>query len=819
MARAQLPVPSGTAPPATPPQSVPAPIPLAPVASDSGTGVGIASPPGSSAVPGQAPAAPGTSSPETPLPGSGSALAGSPGADPNQSVILDNADTFRETTAGQWTGEGHVKVRYKGYTLTSDRVDADLDVGDTLFTGHVILHAPNGETVQGGPAGRLRLNLRHDTYSIEGARSTIGPDALNAQSHLGIILPLFVYGGTISGQPGLIDARGSSFTTCDFLSPHYSFAAHQVYILPGRHLVARRVSFYRKDRRLFTIPYLFVPLNERFAQQTLFPQVGQTPDEGLFIKFALGYALVGSLPGILHLDALQKKGLGTGFDQTYGDTKRLARGAGTLSLYRLYDQSRGVQNITGSLAHQQKFGTVLVSLNTQLQQNSYYAGLSNSRAQNSFLTLTRSVGNLSDSVRANLTQSDYGLGSTQTLTSSFDQTYRPTGRESLETHFDLSSYRSPSFAGFGGSSRRELDSNLDYKQRGNRVDVEVLGAQFQSLSGSATGNATLLGGVERLPELRLATDGTRETLGGLLPRTTQLNLSLGDFVEPSSKTSTERLRFGLDTGTMTHDINSRNEMTYGGAFQQGIYGDNTAQYVLNGRTGYRLRIGSKSSIGAAYTYLRPYGYSPFVFDTVGSSNLAALSLDEQESDKLRLTLATGYDFNQTHGRNGFGAAPWQNVAFQSAYTPSDVFRLRTTAAYDLNHNALLDLTNSVRVRVPQGLSLDVAGRFSPQEHVFSEVNGNVDLPFLRDPTEDAGYRLRAIGGYNGFTKRFEYKGLALTRSWHDFEASLIYQDTLTGLRPGSGITFNFRLKAFPAEEPFAIGQFGQSLDTSLGEVY
>ena len=83
--------------------------------------------------------------------------------------------------------------------------------------------------------------------------------------------------------------------------------------------------------------------------------------------------------------------------------------------------------------------------------------------------------------------------------------------------------------------------------------------------------------------------------------------------------------------------------------------------------------------------------------------------------------------------------------------------------------------------------------------------------------EDAGYRLRAIGGYNGITSRFDYKGLALTRSWHDYEATVTYQDTPNGLRPGSTFTLNFRLKAFPAYEPFAIGQYGQALDTGVGE--
>ncbi len=152
---------------------------------------------------------------ETPLPGSGdgSAFAGDPDADPYKSVILDNADTFEQTTPGKWTGRGHVRVRYQGYLLTGDQVDVDTNLGIAVFSGNVHLVAPNGQTADAGPDGTLRVNLRRSTYTLTGARSVIQPE----QTQLGLILPVYVYGGVVRGRPGLIDARGGEFTTCDFL--------------------------------------------------------------------------------------------------------------------------------------------------------------------------------------------------------------------------------------------------------------------------------------------------------------------------------------------------------------------------------------------------------------------------------------------------------------------------------------------------------------------------------------------------------------------------------------------------------------------------
>jgi len=751
---------------------------------------------------------------ETPLPGSAGAsgMAQPSMYDPDQ--LYYTADTTEETTQGTVIGRGNVQINYKGYVLTGNQAELDTNRGIATFSGPVHLVAPNGQIADVGPDGRLRVNLNRGTYTLTGTRSVIQPEQIQAQ--IGLIQPVYVYGGTVRGRPGFIDIRNGQFTTCDFPDPHYSFGARQAYIIPGRRLVGRNVSFYRKGHRVFSIPYLFLPLDQRLARQTLFPTVGQTPDEGYFIKFAFGYALAAALPGILRLEEFQKKGTGLGFDQSYGTSDRPTRGSGQFTIYNLYDKSRGVDDLNGSLNHTQRLGTVSATLNTQFQQNSYFAGLSKSQSQNTTLGLTRNVGNLSTSLLTTLTQNSFGFGRSQTLTSSLDNTYQPTGSSQLETRFDFSQFTSPGFAGGGGDSRQELDSNLDYRNRGKLFDLEVLATKYTQLASSSS--SRFFGGLERLPEFRLATDALRSSLlRRFLPKTTRMDLSLGAFNEPSSLTKSQRARFNLDLGTTTQKITGRSTLDYGGSFQQGVYGDNTAQYVLNGQSAYRLRVGNKSTLGATYTYLRPYGYTPFQFDYTGNTNLAGLNLAVQESRAFQLAVGTGYDFNRLKSTPGFRATPFQTVSAQALYTPLQALRFRTTLSYDLNNSRLLDLTNFLRIRGSDLLALDLSGRFSPDLHRYTTITGNLNLPFFRDRREDAGYRLRAIAGYNGITSRFDYKGLAVTRSWHDYELNLTYQDTPNGLRPGSTFNLTFRLKAFPAYEPFATGQYGQALDTGIGE--
>ena len=731
----------------------------------------------------------------------------------DRSVILDYADTlYAPSEVGKFTASGHVRVRYQGYRLSGDRVDVDTNRGTALFTGNVHLIAPNGQTAEAGPNSVLRINLRRGTYQIAGARSVLTPE----QTQVGLILPVFVYGGTIRGRPGFIDARNGQFTTCDFLDPHYSFGARELYIIPGRRLVGRNVSLYRKGHRVFSIPYIVVPLTDRLARQTLFPQVGQTPDEGYFIKFAFGYALTNSLPGILRVEEFQKKGTGLGFDQSYGASDQPKRGSGQFTIYSLYDQSRHEEDLNGSLSHTQQFGTVTATVNSQFQQNSYFAGLQKSQSQNTTVSLSRNVGNLSSTVQATLTQNSFGQGLSQNLTSSFDQTFSPTTSQQIHTRFDYSQVNSPGFAGFGGLNTEQLDSNLDYTTHGKVFDYELLATKYNSLHNS--GGTQFIGGLQRLPEFRIATDAVRSGFLALfLPKAARLDLSLGAFNEPSSMTNSQRARFDLDLGTTTRRINGRSDFQYGGQFEQGFYGNNTAQYVLNGRTGYLLRVGAKSSLSASYSYLRPYGYTPFLFDYAGSSNLGSVNLSLQDSKQLQVSVGTGYDFNREHSQYGFRATPFQSVAAQILYTPVQFLRFRTTASYDINNSRLQDLTNALSIRGSDLLAANFSGRYDPVLKRYTTLNGDVNLPFFRDRSEDAGYRLRAIAGYNGITSRFDYKGLELTRSWHDYEFNLIYQDTPQGLRPGSSFLFSFRLKAFPAYEPFATGQYGQALDTGIGQ--
>lgn len=730
----------------------------------------------------------------------------------NDSVYLENADRAEEIEADHWILLGNVRIRYRKYIVTCDRADIDTYAQTAVFTGHVLMTAPTGEVVQGGPKGKLKIDLNANTYLLQGSEAVIPASEFG----IGLIEPLQIYGGVVSGANNFVDARGSSFTTCDFPDPHYHFTASDMYIVPGTRLVAKHVSLYRRNKRIITWPYLVVPLDRRAS--TLTPVIGEDPDEGFYARFAIAYLLASRLPGILHIDLLQKKGIGTGFDQSYGNPSNIKDGSGDVSLYNLPDKSLGRDTFTGSWNHKQEFGNVMTSLSTQYENDSYYLGNETSSTLSQQVNLSRNVGNLSDSFSTNVSMSNYGGSTSDSITSSLDQTYSPTTKEKLITKFDLTDYSS-SYSG-SSSGTDELDSDIEYDQTDPAFDWKLLANKYSLLGSSGGLGESSLGGLEKLPEFDLSTDPVRaRLLEGVLPKAATLDFSLGSYIEPESNEQGQRLNFGLNTGLTTFKLDSWQAIDLSGSFLQRFYSDDGAQYVLSDHDVYRMKIGKRSTASLTYDYLRPYGFTPFEFDYSGVTNLVSANMAYQETKSFQLNLSTGYDINAARQTLFGPPQPWQNIALQTVYTPTDYFLWRQSASYDLNHGQLIDFTNNWSIRGRGGQALDFAARYTPQEHRVSAITETLDLPYVVDKREDSGWRLQAVAGYDGITDAFDYSGVALTRSWHDWETSFIYQDNPIGFQTGSTFTFNIRLKAFPAYQPFGVGAFGQSEGGSLGTVY
>ncbi|GEM_PF-1181826 len=769
----------------------------------------------------------------------GAAPGPAPGERPN-TLYIDSADEFVRPVENPNLAilQGEVALRYNGYRVTADRATFDFDTRIATFESRVEMNT-GSQVVY---ADFVRIDLRTQDFLSRNAR-TVVPAELAGNS---LLEPLFLSAETIERRGRDIVATAGMLTTCDFPFPHYRVGFGKATIIPNKRIIVRGATIYQYDRRTVSLSRFEIPIRDEIRYGYL-PQFGRTQEEGYFVKNALGYTLGDDFPGIFRLDLMQKKGIGIGTDQAY----RLGEvAAGTLALYGLQDQGRNVTNLSGRLNHLQRFGEVDVSVNSDFQQNSYYAAQQNSKTQNSTITAIRNIGPSNSTVTLNLGNSTYSGTSSRNTSYTITQVQRLTRDFSVTARLNGTSQNSESFGTDGAllssTARREQVGDIRATGRLGLFDVDfnankILASRLVTSSGGAS---SVFSGTERLPELILSTDSTR--LGGFLSAVpTRLLLGLGRFVENPGAITTSRALLQADVNPRPFPLTPGGALsfTFSGGFRQYLYdsGD-AAQYVLNTNSQLTQRIGRDSSLNLTYGYLRPYGGTPvylredaqgnpqrfdFRLDSFGSNNNLGANLTINRP-RLRFSALTGYDIQRAQADLPAGTSknPWQNLALQLALRPMAILQSRFTATYNLNtpKPRLIDFTNRTRIRAGNGFSLDTSLRYDTNRREITPITFVLETPLPKDFSllflGQLTTTVTFVGEERHVRRKLDYSQFALTKSLHDYEITFGYIDQpFGGYRAERGFTFSIRLKAFPAGYQNTTGQYGTALGTGLGEVF
>ena len=146
---------------------------------------------------------------------------------------------------------------------------------------------------------------------------------------------VFFWADTLQWTKEKMVLTDSTFTTCDKPTDEldYKFVSKYVEIYPNDKLVASNTAIYLKDKRLYTMPTLNVPLdNQRRAQNSIIPQIGSNSVDGWFARNTFDYVFNNDNYGQILLDYYSKTGIGTGIRHYYslGD-----KGGGDFYYYRL----------------------------------------------------------------------------------------------------------------------------------------------------------------------------------------------------------------------------------------------------------------------------------------------------------------------------------------------------------------------------------------------------------------------------------------------------------------------------------------------------
>ncbi len=708
-----------------------------------------------------------------------------PNAFAAERAVTLTADSTRWHADDKVVATGNVTASFEDYKVTSDNANADLDTNIAVFEGNVTLTTKE-RTAQGK---RLTINLKTKDWTFESATTKLGQETFKDNPNATAIIRT----DELSGNEDEISVKSGSFTTCDLEHPHYCIQAGRIDIFPESRVVAHGVSFMGLDKKLFSISKMVIPI--KGLMSSILPQVGSSSEEGYFMKASYAYMANANAQGFLKLDLMTRRGVGLGAEQTY----RFTGASGLFNLYYLNDRELGSNNLTGSVQHQHKFGEMNLSLRGDYRSNSYLYYPSN-RYTNYQLAMTRSVGPSSTSLTYNTSAND-GVGNSDTSLASLRQTYQFNPKLSGRLSMDMRTYKSSYFEG----TDEELESELEFSSRNDKFDALLVMSKRNDLDGSSYTGDQFYSSLDRLPELVVETDSYRLTDKPWLGLPLRLKVGMGRYHEMPSGEEHDRLLLQADLLNKVLPIGDRTDLSLSSGFKQTLYASDMAQQVLRANALLTTRYNDYLSSRFTYIYQRPNGYTPFRFDYAGDYNYMRAVVDFQKEQKLRWSLSSGYDLDRD-------SRPWQDMTFRLTANPSPRFGTSLSTGYDLNRGEWRSLISQVRYADPERLSLDLGTRYNLKDGSMDALRGRLALKIGDKWSADA------LMSWDGFASKWDYRAFRITRDLHCWEASLVFIDE-TGFRKDKGIRLDLRLKAFPGEDRFGIGQYGQTFDTGMGEYY
>lgn len=693
--------------------------------------------------------------------------------------------------------EGNVQCHYKGYDLYADRIEGNRVTGIFVLSGGAQLVGKDA-IVKGD---LLIADFDAGTFRSDMAAAQLRPEILQNK----LVDDVYLWGREFDGSRREIHAHDGGLTTCNLDHPHYQLEFRNAVIRPGKRIILRETRFKYRNRTLFSIPYMSIPLDEKNERYT--PTVGQDPISGWFIKNRFGIPIRGTNILDAYLDYFSKLGYGLGglygyaTDRFDGSFRAYAlTGASNsleLSSRHQQDLGRGMElTLNNDYSSRNQFNSPQNTSLSTLAQLRMEHGSRGARGDYSLLTLSRRTSDAPGFFSRNQV---WGLQDRTTFNKSF----------STQTNIQFTSNESGSVGG-DPVKREQVNLRLSAVEKTSRGTAELEYARSIPV-GDVT---NFYSGSDKTPVLSFRST-TEQLLGKEPPRGLSLNteLSMGEFADPNSRGHVTRSYFdvgfarsGASKGPLSLQLQGR--------FRQGVYSDDTAQYSIqfNPTLTYRIGSGGVGSPGLTvrHSYLDQHGFTPLSMDRVGSVNLTTMDLSFNASKTLRLGAQTGYDF-LAFDRQGSDTA-WQQVGIRAEWTPSDKFQVRAWPVYNTNAAKW----GNVRLDATYGhgeMFLSFGARYDAIRHVWGSLN------LYAEGLKYGKTKLSFLGAYNGYLNRFESTRYSMIYDLHCWEAVLQVIDNTTGFNSGRQVFFFLRIKAFPFDTPFGVGTRGQPIGTGTGTGY
>lgn len=703
--------------------------------------------------------------------------------------------------------------RYREFTVRGDRGLVDYNTNRATLAGNLTVTV-RGQVFQGRS---LVFDLDAGRWTLSSLGTTFPPEVFPPGS---VLEPIFVRDGTVTGDYDTLSGQDFKFTSCE--RDHYYIKSRKLefYRTPGgepSRIVLRKNAIYVLGRRILPLPvYVISLLGSRTRRQPLQATFGQNAIDGFFTRSLYDLRATPKLTDSILLDALQKRGLGLGFQREY------AAAGGILYLYALTGKTGGREvNARINRTYQLARG-YLSNLRFDSTQNNSLTG-PGVQSQNGQVSLARTGDQAQTNAFYSFNRSSFGFGNSQNSALSLDHRQNFGSGFTLEARSFLNRSQvgqttstgttTPTDAGAGGgetiaptNEAATLDNSFTLSKTAAAFDIFLRAEMHDDLVNDKSYQ------LERLPELTLQSSTDRlgvPALSRFLPG--NFSLGVGRFNEPSSNQNKGRadlfftprarnLRL-LGNGT------SQSVFSASGNFEQAFYSDDTSRY------NYAYNLGLENRAGPAqfrlnYSKQRTLGFTPFQFDFSTPGEYLDYAFTLQTSRNFRLSVTGGRDIQNGFTRDLIARAQYApNQSFYASLGTS--YRLQNEQSAAPDSSSLGDIYANIRVARNAnrfgGGQLALGVRYSPDGRGLTRANASVDVNLGKK------IRFQALAGYDGFAKTFDFTQFRITRDLHCFNLYATYDGQRNELR------FDLAIKAFPfADTRFGRNQFSEGFDPSVG---
>lgn len=664
-----------------------------------------------------------------------------------------------------------VEVHYQDMVVYADKLLYLAEESLAWFDGHVQMER-EGQHIQGES---LQYDFKEQKARIDEARAVLTSAELKGDVYLR---------GDIETVDDDIFIIGGSITTCDLDQPHFHLRAGELEIYPGNKMVIRDVSYWEGRIPLFYWPYLVIPLDGESAFE--FPQVGYSPSEGWFVKMAYNYYKDAESYGKIHLEYMQKKGIGTGVRHTYFD--KGDAGKGQVLVYRLQNPQMGITTWEGDWEQTLRLSpTLKVELGTKywLQPE---RGLEDDKWQlHPRIGLTNSSKNVAYTIKGEHRRFVDEELNTET---ELDWRYR----QELSNVWRLSS------SGHGlrlgpwdteGSyllydhvlQRTALRDQFTLKLQRD-VHPALRGRKYTSFTWET---------LERLPEVTWQSRNW-SLFQGRLP--VKLQAQAGYYRETYPKKpglagtklqleggiAGKRLSWG-PKAYVTYDgsigIDSYRNLSYTGE-QEGVLAldasiRDMSRLVILSRPRLVVRPLDPLTLEVTYKDQWVIGESPFLFDEMKNSETLSGKISWQTAS-FGASLGTGYDF-WSHSFN--------DVVGQVHIRPSKRYELNVGANYSIEDEAFKSVRGVINLMPRDDLFLRFASTYNFTHNTWDHLNGQVQI------TLPNRWRFEYVAGYSGTKEEWTNSSAVLALDLHCRELRLRYDHL------GKAVWLEYSINAFP----------------------